>query len=39
MFKIVKKHIKEYIKELNVLPVEKRINDRIDKFCKMGVWK
>jgi acetyl-CoA carboxylase carboxyl transferase subunit alpha len=39
MFSIVKKHIKKYIKELEVLSPEVRINDRIEKFNKMGVWK
>ncbi|MEY3238530.1 MAG: hypothetical protein RI883_2631 [Bacteroidota bacterium] len=39
MFGIVKKHIKKYIKELEVLSPEVRINDRIEKFNKMGVWK
>jgi acetyl-CoA carboxylase carboxyl transferase subunit alpha len=35
----VKKAIKNYIKELEVIAPEKRINDRIAKFCEMGVWK
>ncbi len=39
MFAIVKKNIKKYIKELEVLSPETRINDRIEKFNKMGVWK
>jgi acetyl-CoA carboxylase carboxyl transferase subunit alpha len=39
MFGIVKKYIKKYIKELEVLSPEVRINDRIEKFNKMGVWK
>jgi len=39
MFAIVKKNIKKYIKELEVLSPEVRINDRIEKFNKMGVWK
>jgi len=39
MFTIVKKNIKKYIKELEVLSPEVRINDRIEKFNKMGVWK
>ena len=39
MFSIVKKEIKKYIKELEAIAPEKRINDRIEKFCSMGVWK
>lgn len=39
MFSIVKKEIKRYLKELEVVAPEKRINDRIEKFCSMGVWK
>ncbi len=39
MFAIVKKNIKKYITELEVLSPEVRINDRIEKFNKMGVWK
>lgn len=39
MFEIVKKYIKSTIKNLEKIKVEKRINERIDKFCKMGVWQ
>ena len=39
MFSIVKKSIQKYIKELEQVDPEKRINDRIEKFCSMGVWK
>lgn len=39
MFSIVKKEIKRYLKELEAIAPEKRINDRIEKFCSMGVWK
>ncbi len=39
MFLTVKKSIQEYLKELDAIAPEKRINDRIDKFCSMGVWQ
>jgi len=39
MFDIVRKSIKKYLKELDDVSPEQRINDRIDKFCEMGVWK
>jgi acetyl-CoA carboxylase carboxyl transferase subunit alpha len=39
MFSILKKKIKGYIKELNEIDDQKRIDDRIEKFCKMGVWE
>jgi len=39
MFGIVKKNIKKYLKELKEIEPEQRINNRIDKFCEMGVWK
>lgn len=39
MFGIVKQYIKLTIKELKQKDPEGRINERIDKFCKMGVWK
>jgi acetyl-CoA carboxylase carboxyl transferase subunit alpha len=39
MFKIVKKYIKKNIEELKKIEPEKRVNNRIEKFCKMGVWK
>jgi acetyl-CoA carboxylase carboxyl transferase subunit alpha len=39
MFANVKKAIKKYIKELEEINPENRINNRIEKFNKMGVWK
>ena len=39
MFGIVKKHIKKYISELQSIDPNKRIDQRIEKFNKMGVWK
>lgn len=39
MFTIVKNSIKKYISELKDQDPTKRINDRIEKFNKMGVWK
>ncbi|MFM7636456.1 MAG: acetyl-CoA carboxylase carboxyltransferase subunit alpha [Crocinitomicaceae bacterium] len=39
MFSIVKKKIKSYLKELNAIDANQRINDRIEKFSKMGVWQ
>ena len=39
MFGIVKQYIKLTIKDLKVKDPNQRINERIDKFCKMGVWK
>ena len=39
MFGIVKKSIVKYLKELDPIEPEQRINDRIEKFCSMGVWK
>jgi acetyl-CoA carboxylase alpha subunit len=39
MFEITKQYIKKTITELEIIKPEVRINDRIDKFCKMGVWK
>jgi acetyl-CoA carboxylase carboxyl transferase subunit alpha len=38
-FNSVKKAILGYLKELTPIAPEKRINDRIEKFSKMGVWK
>lgn len=38
-FSSVKKYIKKTIGELEDQAPEKRINDRIEKFNKMGVWK
>ena len=39
MFGSVKENIKNYLKELKAIAPEKRINDRIEKFCAMGVWE
>jgi len=39
MFSILKNKIKSYIKELNVFDPQARIDQRIEKFCKMGVWE
>jgi len=39
MFTAVKKNIKKYLKELKEIAPEERINNRIEKFCEMGVWK
>jgi acetyl-CoA carboxylase carboxyl transferase subunit alpha len=39
MFDVVRKSIKKYLKELDDASPEQRINDRIEKFCEMGVWK
>lgn len=39
IFETVKKHISKYLKELNKIDPEKRVNNRIEKFSKMGVWK
>lgn len=39
MFGIVKKNILKYIKELSDVAPNQRIDDRIEKFSKMGVWK
>lgn len=38
IFQSVKDHIKNYITELKQIPAEDRIEQRIEKFCKMGVW-
>jgi len=38
-FAIVKKHVLDYLKELEKIAPEKRIDQRIEKFCGMGVWK
>ncbi len=35
----VKKYLKKTIDELEKVDANKRINERIDKFSKMGVWK
>jgi acetyl-CoA carboxylase carboxyl transferase subunit alpha len=39
MFLTVKNSIQKYLKELEAIAPEKRINDRIEKFCTMGVWQ
>ena len=39
MFGIVKNYIKNYISELKTINAAQRIEDRIEKFNKMGVWK
>lgn len=39
MFQIVKGKIKSYLSELEGMDPNKRIDDRIEKFCQMGVWK
>ncbi len=38
MAKKLKKHILDTITELNAIPSEQRINQRIEKFCSMGVY-
>lgn len=39
MFQVVKAKIKDYISELEKMNPDKRVEDRIEKFCQMGVWK
>jgi acetyl-CoA carboxylase carboxyl transferase subunit alpha len=39
MFQVVKAKIKGYISELEKQNPDKRVEDRIEKFCQMGVWK
>ncbi|MEN9987536.1 MAG: hypothetical protein RLZZ585_575 [Bacteroidota bacterium] len=39
MFQVVKAKIKNYISELEKQNPDKRVEDRIEKFCQMGVWK
>ncbi|MBM3417661.1 MAG: acetyl-CoA carboxylase carboxyltransferase subunit alpha, partial [Bacteroidetes bacterium] len=39
MFDTVKKKIKSYLKELKAVDAQKRIDNRIEKFSKMGVWQ
>lgn len=39
MFQTVKAKIKSYLGELEGMDPAKRIDDRIEKFCRMGVWK
>ena len=38
-FANVKKYILKYLKELDAIQPNERINQRIDKFNKMGVWE
>ena len=38
-FATVKKYILKYLKELDAIKPNERINQRIDKFNKMGVWE
>ena len=38
IFETVKQSIKGYLAELNPMDPDQRINDRIEKFNKMGVW-
>ena len=38
-FATVKKYILKYLKELDSIKPDERINQRIDKFNKMGVWE
>ena len=39
IFESVKKYIKKAVQQLETLSPEERIDQRIDKFNKMGVWK
>lgn len=39
MFDIVKNEILRYYNELKSIPSEKLINERIEKFCSMGVYQ
>jgi len=39
MFQVVKAKIKDYISELEKQDPDKRVEDRIENFCQMGVWK
>jgi acetyl-CoA carboxylase carboxyl transferase subunit alpha len=39
MFATVKKFLKKSIKELKGVDEKQRIDNRIEKFCAMGVWK
>src|ERR1700712_809554 len=36
---LLKRHLIPIIKELKQIPVEERINNRIEKFSKMGFWE
>lgn len=39
MFETVKSYLKTTIADLKKIKTEDRINQRIDKFCEMGVWE
>ena len=39
IFERVKKYIKKAVQELETIDPEERINQRVEKFNKMGVWK
>ena len=39
MFNIVKQYIKLTLESLSTIPAQTRIDERIEKFCKMGVWE
>lgn len=39
IFESVKKYIKKAVQQLEAISPEERIDQRIDKFNKMGVWK
>lgn len=39
IFATVKKHIKKYIRDLQEIDADVRVDQRIEKFCEMGVWK
>ena len=39
MFSIVKDKVKQYIKELEAIKPGDRVEQRIEKLNKMGVWK
>jgi len=36
---ILKGHLSKVLKELKLVPPEQRVNDRIEKFGKMGFWE
>jgi acetyl-CoA carboxylase carboxyl transferase subunit alpha len=38
-FKAVKKYVIKELAALKKIDAQKRINERIDKYCEMGVWK
>ena len=39
MYKKLKTEIKRHISKLNELSPQQRVDNRIEKFCKMGVYK